>query len=67
MLIIKNSIFDQWHVLLIPALRRQKQVGLCVFETCLVYKASSRMARTTQRNPVLTFCSPTPNNSINLS
>jgi len=37
---------------LVPALRRQRQVDLCEFEASLVYGASSRMARATQRNPV---------------
>jgi hypothetical protein len=27
-------------------------VGLCEFKTSLVYRSSSRIARTTQRNPV---------------
>ena len=27
-----------WHMLLIPALRRQRQVDLCEFEAKLVYK-----------------------------
>jgi hypothetical protein len=31
---------------------RQRQVDLCESETCLVYRASSRTARATQRNPV---------------
>jgi hypothetical protein len=30
---------------LIPALRRQRQVGLCEFETSLVYRVSSKIAR----------------------
>jgi hypothetical protein len=38
---------------LIPALRRQRQVDLCEFEASLVYTASSRTARVTQRNSVL--------------
>jgi hypothetical protein len=37
-----------------PALGRQKQVEICEFEASLVHKVSSRTARTTQRNPVLT-------------
>ena len=38
---------------LIPALGRQKQVDLSEFKASLVYKVSSRLARTvTQRNPV---------------
>ena len=39
---------------LIPALGRQRHVDLCEFEASLVYKASSRKARTvTQRNLAL--------------
>ena len=38
---------------LIPALGRQRQVDLCEFKASLVYRESSRTARTvTQRNPV---------------
>jgi hypothetical protein len=37
---------------LIPALGRQKQAELCKFKTRMVYRGSSRTARTTQRNPV---------------
>jgi hypothetical protein len=37
----------------IPALRGLRQVDLCKFEDSLVYKASSRTATATQRNPVL--------------
>ena len=36
----------------IPALERQRQVDFCEFEASLVYKASSRIAKATQRNPV---------------
>ena len=36
---------------MIPGLRRQRQVDICEFEASLVYKASSRTARTV-RNPV---------------
>jgi hypothetical protein len=32
---------------------KQRQVGLCEFEASLVYRVSSRIARATQRNPVL--------------
>ena len=39
--------------ILIPAFGRQRQADLCEFETSLVYRASSRTARATQRNPVL--------------
>jgi hypothetical protein len=41
-----------WRISLILALRRQRQVDLWEFETCLVYRLSSRTARATQRNPV---------------
>ena len=38
---------------LITAPKRQRQVGLCKFEASLTYRVSSRIARTTQRDPVL--------------
>jgi hypothetical protein len=38
---------------LIPALKREGQVDLCEFELSLVYRVSSKTARTIQRNPVL--------------
>ena len=39
---------------LIPALGRQRQVGLCEFEASLVYIVSSRTVKAvTQRKPVL--------------
>jgi len=34
---------------LVPALRRQRQVGLYEFETSLIYRASSRIAREWKR------------------
>ena len=34
-----------------PALRRQRQTDLCEFEASLVYRASSRTVRATQKNP----------------
>ena len=34
-----------------PALRRQRQEDLCEFEASLYYRASSRTARATQKNP----------------
>ena len=37
---------------MIPALGRQRQEDLCKFEATLVFTASSRLARATQRNPV---------------
>ena len=39
-----------WFTPLIPAFRKQRQADLC--EASLVYRASSRTARVTQRNPV---------------
>ena len=42
-----------WCTPLIPALGKQRQVDLCVFEASLVYRVSSRTARAAQRNPVL--------------
>ena len=41
-----------WRTPLTPALGRQRQAYLYEFEASLVYKVSSRTARTTQRNPV---------------
>jgi hypothetical protein len=41
-----------WHTPLAPALGRQRQMDLLEFEASLAYKASSRTARATQRNPV---------------
>jgi hypothetical protein len=38
---------------LIPALRSQRQVDLCVLKASLIYIVSSRTAKATQRNPVL--------------
>ena len=38
---------------LIPAVRRQRKVNLSEIEASLVYKLSYRIARATQRNPVL--------------
>jgi hypothetical protein len=40
------------HTSLFPALQRQRQEDLCKFQASLVYRASSRAARATQRNPV---------------
>jgi hypothetical protein len=40
-------------MLLIPALRRQKQADLCEFEASLVYKMNSRTARAVHRNHIL--------------
>jgi hypothetical protein len=44
------AVKKQWlgwtwqHMLLIPALRRQRQVGLCAFKISLFYVVSSRTA-----------------------
>ena len=35
----------------IPTLGRQRQVDLCEFKASLIYRASSRTGRATQRNP----------------
>lgn len=37
----------------IPLIRRQQQADLCELKANLVYKVGSRIARATQRNPVL--------------
>jgi hypothetical protein len=37
----------------ILALQRQRQEDICEFEASLVYRASSRTARTTQRKSIL--------------
>ena len=48
---IKIPLAGQWWCTpLIPALRRQGQADLCVFEASLVHSACFRIARTTQRN-----------------
>jgi hypothetical protein len=36
----------------IPGLRRQRQTDLCEYKASLVYRASSRTSKATQRNPV---------------
>jgi hypothetical protein len=41
-----------WRTSLILALERQRQAGPCEFKVILDYKASSRTARATHRNPV---------------
>ena len=49
-----KKIAGQWqHTTSITAFVKQRQVGLCEFEASLVYRVSSRIARATQRNPVL--------------
>jgi len=41
-----------WHMPLIPALGRQRQVDFGVHKVSLFYRVSSRTSRATQRNPV---------------
>jgi hypothetical protein len=41
-----------WCMPLIPVLKRQRKEDLCEFKSSLVYRASSRIARATQRNPI---------------
>ena len=41
------------HKPLVPALERQRQVGICQTESSLVYRASSRTAKAIQKNPAL--------------
>ena len=50
--VLMNSLWVKWHTSLILALGRQRQEDLCEFEASLVYRASSKTARATQRNPV---------------
>jgi hypothetical protein len=45
-------------MILIPALRRQRQVDLCEFEDSLDYRGSSRTAKATWRNLVLKKTKP---------
>ena len=44
-----NITGQWWHMSLIPALRRQRQVVLCEFEASLVYR---KTVNATKRNPV---------------
>ena len=46
---------------MILTLGRQRQVDLCEFEDSLVYRGSSRIAKSTQRNPVSLPPSPNKN------
>jgi len=47
----EDTTGQRWRTPLIPAVGRQSQVHLCEFKASLVYRASSRTARATQRNP----------------
>lgn len=57
-----------WCNPLVPVLGRQRQTDFCEFKDSLFYRASSRTARATQRNPVLKN-SPTkePQNDVFIS
>ena len=50
---IKHLKTSQAHMPLNPALGRQRQVDLCEFGASVVYRVSSRAARSTQRDLVL--------------
>jgi hypothetical protein len=41
-----------WYVPLILALGSHRQMDLCEFKVSLLYRVSSKTAKTTQRNPV---------------
>ena len=47
----KNLASHSSTLPLFPILGRQKQADLCEFKASLVYRASCRIARSTQRNP----------------
>ena len=49
---MKISNWTRWCTPLIPAFRKWRQVDLCEFKASLVYRVSSRIIRTTHRNPV---------------
>jgi hypothetical protein len=48
----KSKVDSQWwrYTLLIPALKRQRQMDFCEFEASLVYRAGSRTPNATQKN-----------------
>lgn len=46
--IVEPEKGQAWCTTLVPAMERQKQVGLCKFKVSLVYIASSQLARATQ-------------------
>ena len=41
----------KWDWVVVVHAGKQRQVDLCEFQTSLVYRAGSRTARVTQRNP----------------
>ena len=52
-LVKKHVLAGQWwHTPLIPTLGRKRYMDLCGFKASLLYRVSSRAARTTQGNPV---------------
>lgn len=51
-LALKNVCWAWWFLPLLLAFERQKEVDLCDLEASLVYRSSSRITKTTQRNPV---------------
>jgi hypothetical protein len=49
-------LYTCWDMMvqpLIPAFGRQREVEICEFEASLVYRDSFKIARDTQRKPVL--------------
>jgi hypothetical protein len=47
---LKSRGWAWWHTHLIPALKRQRQVGLSEFQASLVYRENSKIARATQKD-----------------
>jgi hypothetical protein len=41
-----------WYMLIVLALERKREVDICEFKVSLIYRAISRTAKATQRNPV---------------
>jgi hypothetical protein len=52
--LLNNIVLARWWrpMPIISALKRQRQEDLCEFKDSLVYRSSSRLARTTQKDPV---------------
>jgi hypothetical protein len=48
----ENGVGGWWHVPLIPALGRRRQVGLNEFKVSMVYRVSFRTARATHTKPI---------------
>lgn len=49
----RDKISRSWHTPLIPALRRQRQKDLYEFKASLVFRESSRTAKTNKKKPFL--------------